>query len=86
MAESKVKKCIYCQVHHREGYQRGADFGDGKDSFWLFNGGRILAKRADWDFCLSSIKLNFCPMCGRDLREYKKCFGTDSTNAENANP
>lgn len=71
MAEPKAKKCRYCQVHHREGYQRGADFGDGKDSFWLFNGGRIWAKRADWDFCLSSIKLNYCPMCGRNLAEEK---------------
>ena len=63
--------CKYCKTTHKDGLQAGADFGDGKNLFRLINTGRIAARRDDWDFALHSVKIKFCPMCGRELSEAK---------------
>lgn len=61
----------------------GEDFWDCTDRFHLYKSPTGFRIECYGD---ESATINFCPMCGRDLREYKKCCGTDSTNAENANP
>lgn len=59
--------CKYCKTTHKDGLQAGADFGDGGDLFRLMNTGRIASRMESWDFALHSVKINFCPMCGRKL-------------------
>ena len=61
--------CKYCKTNHKDGLQAGADFGDGSDLFRLINTGRIASRREIWDFALHSVKIHFCPMCGRKLNE-----------------
>ena len=59
--------CKYCKTKHKDGLQAGVELEDGKDLFRLINTGRIAARRDDWDFALHSVKIKFCPMCGRKL-------------------
>jgi len=59
--------CKYCKTTHKDGLQAGADFGDGNDRFRLMNSGRLAARMDIWDFALHSVKIKFCPMCGRKL-------------------
>lgn len=59
--------CKYCKTTHKNGLQAGADFGDGNDRFRLMNSGRLAARMDNWDFAIHSVKIKFCPMCGREL-------------------
>lgn len=62
--------CKYCKTTHRDGLQAGADFGNGDHRFRILNGGKIAARMDCWDFALNSVKIKFCPFCGRRL-EFK---------------
>lgn len=59
----------------------GEDFFDCTDRFHLYKSPTGFRIECYGD---ESATINFCPMCRRDLREYKKWGGTDSTNAESA--
>lgn len=68
MADAKKEQCRYCEVLDREG--NGADIIDERygwsDRFHLSKGydGFRIECYAD-----ESSPINFCPMCGRNLRD-----------------
>lgn len=59
--------CPYCTMS-KDGNIVGKDFGEGEYHVVITNTGRICSKMSIWDFSTRSVKINFCPMCGTELK------------------
>lgn len=64
---SSKQRCPYCTMS-KDGNIVGEDFGEGEYYVVITNSGRICSKMSAWDFATRSVKINFCPMCGTELK------------------